>query len=172
MIHYLLLLSVSLCHIIALCSINTHSQTSKWGNRQKWVSSLILIIYEINMVSSESCKRDTGENPPQVINIIVGFCTHFHYLFSLLCYTAEMLRSIEPASLGDSQEIIESVGFFFFPTFFVMWIHGLRLSWKEKEAIHEFIKDLIAGQTFLILCSYILKHQVLRVCWQLSGLRI
>lgn len=60
----------------------------------------------INLASSECCKGDLGENPLKVVNMTVGFQMHFHYFPGLLCCTSKAFRSLMPASLGDSQEII------------------------------------------------------------------
>lgn len=108
MSHYLLFLSLYLCHIIALHSIKCTSEHHQ-EETEKWDSSLIFIhsnLCDQHVVERFWQRRLRREPPPQTVNSIVGFLTHFYYFPLLSSYTSEALRSIMPASFRDSQEII------------------------------------------------------------------
>lgn len=111
MIHYLLFLSLYLCHIIALHSIKCTSEHHQ-EETEKWDSSLIFIHsnlcdqHGVEKVWQRRHRREPHHHHHQIVNIIVGFLTHFYYFPLLFSYTSEALRSIMPASFSDSQQII------------------------------------------------------------------
>lgn len=81
MIHYLLFLSLCLCHIIALHSIKCTSEHHQ-EETEKWDSSLIFIHSDLcdqHGVERVWQRRLKREPAPQIVHIILGFLTHFYY---------------------------------------------------------------------------------------------